>query len=276
MEKESEIDVASLFWTIWGQKYLVLAIALLGGVIATFFALTAVPLYQAQVTVTEVRDTAMGSSSSLLGQLGGLASIAGLNVNAGGSQPERPAVLESRALVTAFVQQYHVAPLLRGNSQVPMSDWLAVERFRDTVFDLHVDKLKDTTTISILWRDPVVAARWANDIVGLANEMLRTRAIQESTRNIEYLNKQLAKTTVVEIQRVMYSLIENETKALMLAQGRLEYAFTVVDPAVAPEIRYSPKRTLMVISGLFIGGFAGSLFAWARKTMRGRPSQTTN
>jgi uncharacterized protein involved in exopolysaccharide biosynthesis len=277
MEQEHEIDVLSAFWAVWDQKYLVLAISLLGGVIAAIFALTAVPIYQAQVTVTEVSDTAMSGASSLMGQLGSLASVAGLNLNTNGSDAERPAVLQSRALIAAFVNKYKLAPLLQRKSEHTQSEWLAVERFRESVFDLHEDKLKGTTTISILWRDPAVAARWANDIVGLANEMLRTRAIQESTRNIEYLNEQLKKTTVVEIQRVMYSLIENETKSLMLAQGRIEYAFAVVDPAVAPEIRYSPRRTLWVISGLFAGGFLGSLFVWVRNAIRRhRPVTATN
>lgn len=268
MEQEHEIDVLSAFWAVWDQKYLVLAISLLGGLVAAAFALTAVPIYQAQVTVTEVSDTAMSGAGSLMGQLGSLASVAGLNLNTNGSDAERPAVLQSRALIAAFVDKYNLTPLIQRKSEQAQSEWLAVERFRGSVFDLHEDKLKGTTTISILWRDPVVAARWANDIVGLANEMLRTRAIQESTRNIEYLNEQLKKTTVVEIQRVMYSLIENETKSLMLAQGRKEYAFSVVDPAVAPEIRYSPKRVLWVISGLFAGGFLGSLFVWVRNAVR--------
>src|SRR6185437_21715 len=184
---------------------------------------------------------------------------------------ERAAVLESRGLVAAFVKRYNLAPLLNANSKVA-TEWSAVERFRRTLLDLHEEKVKGTTTISIDWRDPVVAARWANDFVRLANDLLRERAIQESTRNIEYLKKQLAQTTVVELQHVMYALIENETKSLMLANGRLEYAFTIVDPAVPPEVRFSPRRTLMVISGLFIGGFIGSFVAWARKSVRRRSS----
>jgi LPS O-antigen subunit length determinant protein (WzzB/FepE family) len=55
----------------------------------------------------------------------------------------------------------------------------------------------------------------------------------------------------------MYNLIETETKTLMLANARVEYAFTVVDPAVAPEIRTSPKRKLIVLSGGVLGGLFG-------------------
>jgi uncharacterized protein involved in exopolysaccharide biosynthesis len=276
MEKEGEIDVVSVFWAVWDQKYLVIALSLVGGIIAAILALTAVPMFRAQVVVTEVHDRGMGAAGSTLGQLGGLASIAGLNLGSNSTDAERPAFLESRGLVEAFVRRYKLAPLINGDSNLGDPVWFAVERFRKNVIDVHEEKLKGTTTITMIWNDPEVAARWANDFVALANELISTRAIQESTRNIDYLNKQLAQTNVVEIQHVMYGLIENETKSLMLAHGRAEYAFNVVDPAVRAEVRFSPRRTLMVISGLFIGGFVGSLVAWLRKTLRRRPAIAAN
>jgi len=276
MEKENEISFVALFWIVWDQKYLVLAVSVLCGVIAAIYALTAVPKYRAQVVVTEVHDKGMGGAGSLMGQLGGLASIAGLNLNANGEEAERPAILASRGLVEAFIRRYDLVPLINGKAKQFNSVWGAVERFRDLVIDIHEDKVKETTTITIEWIDPVVAARWANDFVGLANDLLRNRAIQESTRNIEYLNQQLAQTKDVDLQHVMYQLIENETKNLMLAHGRTEYAFTIVDPAVAPEHRFSPRSTLIVMSGLFIGGFIGSIVAWARTASRRRRTAATN
>jgi uncharacterized protein involved in exopolysaccharide biosynthesis len=275
MEKDSEINFVALFWIVWDQKFLVLAVSLLGGVIAAILALKAVPVFRAQVTVTEVHDSGMGNAAGFMGQLGGLASIAGLDMNSNGQEAERSAILASRGLVDAFVKRYKLAPVINGNSPLN-SDWFAVERFRKDVYELHEDKLKGTTTLTFYWTDPVIAARWANDFIGLANEILRNRATDESTRNIEYLNKQLAHTNAVEIQQAIYRLIEGETKSLMLAHGRLEYAFTIVDPAVAPQVRFSPRRTLMVLSGLFIGGFLGSVVAWARKAIRRRPSIPTN
>jgi uncharacterized protein involved in exopolysaccharide biosynthesis len=276
MEKDNEFEVVPFFWIVWDQKYLVIAISLICGGIATVLALTATPMYRAQIVVTQARDNGMGGAGSLMGQLGGLASMAGLDLGANGENPERPALLASRGLVDAFVKRYSLAPVINRNTKQPTSDWWAVESFRSRVLDIHEEKLKGTTTITTEWSDPVVAARWANDFVALANELLRARAIQESTRNIEYLNKQLPQTTVVEFQQAIYRLIEAETKSLMLAHGRVEYAFTIVDPAVVPEFRVSPRRTLMVVSGLFIGGFLGSLIAWARKTMRRRPSIATS
>jgi uncharacterized protein involved in exopolysaccharide biosynthesis len=276
MEKDNEINVVNLFWSVWDQKYLVLAISLLGAVIAAVLALTAIPMYRAQVVITQVHDTGMGGGGSLVSQLGGFASIAGLNLNSTGQDAERTAVLESRGLIEAFIKRYDLAPMINGNANLANPLWFAVERFRKGVIDLHEEKLKDTTTITVYWTDPVVAARWANDFVGLANELLRARAIEESNRNIEYLNKQLPQTNVVEIQHAIYALIEAETKSLMLAHGRAEYAFTIVDPAIPAQVRFSPRRTLMVISGFFIGGFVGSIIAWALTAIRRRPSIAAN
>lgn len=276
MDKEGELNFVALFWIVWDQKYLVLAISLACGVIATILALTAIPIFRSQVVVTEVHDTGLGGAGALMGQLGGLASIAGLNLNANGPDAERSAVLQSRGLIEAFIKRYNLSPLINGNSKNRDSVWYATERFRKNVFDLHEEKLKGTTTITIDWTDPAVAARWANGLVGLANDLLRNRAIDVATRNVEYLNKQLANTNVVEIQHSIYGLIEAETKNLMLAHGRTEYAFTIVDPAVPAEIRYSPRRTLMVASGLFIGGILGSLVALVRRSLQRHPPPTTN
>jgi uncharacterized protein involved in exopolysaccharide biosynthesis len=129
------------------------------------------------------------------------------------------------------------------------------------VLSIREDKDEGTTTIAVQWTDPVVAARWANDYVALANEIMRTRALDESSRNIKYLEDQIAKTNVVELQRVMYQVVEDETKTHMLANVRKEYAFAIVDPAVPPEKRVWPKRSLMVLTGAVLGIVLGTLLA---------------
>jgi LPS O-antigen subunit length determinant protein (WzzB/FepE family) len=86
---------------------------------------------------------------------------------------------------------------------------------------------------------------------------MRQRALTDAERNIEYLNDQLGRTNVVELQQVIYNLIEAEMKTLMLANVRNEYAFSVVDPAVVPELRARPKRKQLVVLGALLGGIVG-------------------
>jgi hypothetical protein len=106
--------------------------------------------------------------------------------------------------------------------------------------------------------------------VALANELIRTRVLEESSRNIGYLNRQLARTSELELRQVMYGIIESETKTLMLASGRAEYAFQIVDPAVPPEIRVRPHPALMVLVGTSLGTLIGIVAAFVLDGLRRR------
>jgi uncharacterized protein involved in exopolysaccharide biosynthesis len=259
---EDEIDLVGLWWIVWDHRILVAVTTVVCTLVALAIALTATPLYRASVTVTETPDTGLGKEGGMAEQLGGLA---GLALASGGQHPERQAVLRSRHLVEEFVTRPDVLPLLSAHDKKEHhSVWLTVELFRKNALDIQEDKLKGTTTVTIDWTDPEVARRWADEFVGLANAMLREKAIDDATRNVAYLQAQVDRTTSVEIQEVMYRLVEQETRTLMLAKGRTEYAFTVVDPAVKAEVRVSPKRTLLVLSGIAVGLFLGSFVVWVR------------
>ena len=273
---ENEIDLIGLWWIVWDHRILVAATTVLCALVALFVALTATPLYRASVVMTETKDTGLGAAESgMAGQLGGLASLAGLALGAGGEHPERQAVLRSRHLVEEFVSKPDVLPHLMRGAKPGQSLWMTIERFRRSVLDIEEDKLKATTTVTMDWVDPAVAARWANEFVALANEQLRKQAMQDADRNVKYLEDQVERTHSVDIQKVMYGLIERETQRLMLANGRMDYAFTVVDPAVKAEVRVSPKRTLMVLSGITAGFLLGCYVAWVRVRFARRRVRTT-
>jgi uncharacterized protein involved in exopolysaccharide biosynthesis len=263
---EDRLDLVALWRMAWDAKYLIILCAAFCGLVAVYFALTATQIYRAEVVVAEVRDSNMSGAASIANQLGGLASLAGINVSTGDSSSrDAQGILQSRHLVEVFIQSEGVIPMLNEHSTKPLTLWRAVKQFREGVLKIREDKRAGLTTISTEWRDPTVAANWANHFVACANELLRTRALNDANRNIDYLNKQIVKTSAVEVQRVMYNLIEAETKKLMLANARIEYAFTIVDPAVSPEIRIRPQRTFMVLVGTMIGTTVGFAVAYLRR-----------
>lgn len=249
----------------WKHKYLVGAITFAAVIAAVVLALITKPVYRAEVVITEAHAGEMGGATGagLAGQLGGLASMAGITLGAGsGGNRSDLAVLKSRHLVEEFVKRNNLVPVMFENSKKQPTLWLAVKRFEEGIMRISEDTRQGKTTVSIDWTDPQTAASWANGVVALCNELIRNRALDEATRNVEYLREQINRTNVLELQRVMYDLIKNETKTLMLANARSEYAFTVVDPAVAPELRIRPQRTLMVAAGGVIGLSVGVAFAY--------------
>jgi len=234
--------------------------------------LTATPIYRAEVEVTQVIEPNISGLQQLASQFGGLASLAGINVRSTTADPSFRAILRSRRLVEEFVLRNDVLTALYPEGPPEGGEpslWLAVKDFREGILLINEDLPRSVITISMDWTDPEVAARWANEFVALANEILRKRAIDESTRNIAFLNQQVQHTNVVEVQRVMYDLIESETKTLMLANARSEFAFRVIDPAVPPEIRISPRRTVIVIACGMVGGFLGLVVILVRRALRG-------
>lgn len=248
-----DIDLIALIRTLWEFKYVVIAVTGLFGIFSVYIALTATPLYRANVVVAKVNYPTMSGASSLASQFGGLGRLAGFNLGQGGLGQEAQAVLESRRLTEEFIKRYDLLNEMQSDAGQSQTLWRAVKQFRELVLTIREDSINGNSTISIEWMDPETAAQWANDYAALANELIRTRALKQSESNIEYLRKQVEETNVVELERAIYNLIEIEIQTLMLANARDEYAFTVVDPAVAPELRSTPRRKLIVLSGGAIG-----------------------
>ncbi len=101
-------------------------------------------------------------------------------------------------------------------------------------------------------------------------------AIRNAAESIEYLNKELAKTTVVELRQAIYRVIEDQVKQSMLANVQREYAFRFIDRAIAPEKRFSPRRAVMTVFGALIGLAAAFAAVAIRYRIRGRDSRSRN
>ncbi len=271
IESVAEIDLLEIWRTVRTYQYWIVGITAAFALLAVVFALIATPRYRADVVVSEVTNNGTGGAASLAGQLGGLASLVGVNLAALDNNSQvAMAVLRSRMLVEEYIRRNDLLPILYPpqESGTPPTLWLGVDNFQRNILEIQQDPRTGVVIVSVRWEDPDIAARWANGLVALANEIVRGRARQSAERNIKYLKKQIDLTPVVEMQRVMYSLVESETKTLMLANVREEYAFVVVDPAVPPELRVSPKRTLIVVVGTLLGGFLGIMFAFACATVK--------
>jgi hypothetical protein len=183
------------------------------------------------------------------------------------------AVLQSDALTERYIEQNNLLPVLykkewdvatgRWKATDPLKMptlWKANERFKKSIRKVVLEPHSGLVTLAITWTDPRIAAKWANDLVKLTNDYLRRKAIDEADRNIAYLTEQAAKTDVVGIKQAIYSLLQSEISKEMLARGTDEYAFKVLDPAIAPERPSFPMRTISVIVA-FIASIAVAMLA---------------
>ena len=249
-----EVDLFTLWDGLWSGRWVVIGVASVFAAVSIAYALLATEWYQAEVVVSPA-DKRGGSSA--LGNLGGLASLAGISLgglSAGGSQ-EPLAVLKSKGYARQFITEHNLMPLLFTQGGM----------FDDKVRSVDQDRRTGLVTVTVTWTDPALAAKWANDYVRGLNERLRDEAIREAERNLAYLNKEIATTPVVAAQQSLGRVVESEMQKMLLARGSDDYAYKVIDPATQPNRRYSPRRSLIVIISTAIGGVLGSLFVLLRR-----------
>ncbi|EHH3731494.1 LPS O-antigen length regulator [Vibrio parahaemolyticus] len=298
-----EIDLRELFKALWRGKWVIIATTFVFAISSVLYALSLPNIYKADALLAPAESSNGGGLSKMAGQLGGLAALAGVNLGAGESSQTDLAVqvMKSRQFVEAFINKHDLlVPLmaakdwdlannkliLDGELYNPNSGkWLreakglrgaiptaqeAFEVFSKEVLSINQDKESGLYTISVKNYSPYSAQQWVNWLIEDINKVMRERTIAETSQNLAYLNAQLQKTPIADMQSTFYKLIEEQTKSLMLAEVQDEFIFKVIDPAVVPEEKNEPRRALICILGTFLGiicGFAIVIisFAWRSK-----------
>lgn len=248
------------------------------------------PVYVVSATLApQTEDESSGVLAGLGSQVGGLAALAGISLdNASQQKEEAIAILNSKSFAYAFFRERNLLPELfpeKWNNETKrwttdaedtptMGD--AWELFDRHVRDVHEDRKTGMVTLSIEWTDRVEAVEWTGELVSRLNEVMRRRAIEEAETSLTYLNRELDKSSSIDIRQAIYRLIETQIKKVMLANVRAEYSMRVIDPPVMPDAdrfdrpKVVPAILLGGICGLLLGAIA-SAFLWTRQHARSTP-----
>jgi uncharacterized protein involved in exopolysaccharide biosynthesis len=264
---------------LWDGRWTIIGVTLLCALASVAYALMAQEWYRAETVLAPSDEKSM---PDLLGSLGGLASLAGVSIGGGGSE-EPVAVLRSREFTSKFIEDLSLTTVLfsrkwdAANQRWKPSDpedWPdtrdAVTYFDRYIRSVSIDKKSGMVTLSIRWTDPNEAADWANKLVERLNARMRERALEESTRNVAYLQAEIARTGVVSLQQSIGRVLEGEMQRLMLAKGNPEFSFRVIDPATPPRRRSEPRRAFIVIATTLLGGAFAVAWVLAIPAFRGR------
>jgi uncharacterized protein involved in exopolysaccharide biosynthesis len=278
----SDVKLKSLAEIVSRDRKLIIIVTLLFGLIALVGAIFSEKEYKSTIQFSVVSNQQHGGGAGgMMSQFGALASLAGVSIGGESEKFEALALLQSRYLTEMFIEQNDLLPVLYPKSwdakagrwitsdpkKIPTL-WKAEVQFKK-IRTVVQDPKTGLVTLSITWRDPVLAAKWANGLVALTNKLSRDRAIRDSERNIAYLRDQATKTQIVPVQTALSTLMENEYKQSMLAGGNEEYALKVIDPGAVPELPSSIRRAFVVLGGLLGGLFLGLLFVFVRSSWRG-------
>lgn len=300
---DDEIDLFELFQTIWDGKWSIIVLTVVAAMGSIVVSLQLPNIYVVESKIAPV-DSDQGSGlGGLMAQYGGLASLAGINLpdSGGGGQTELLIeVMQSRAFVNRFVAKHGLAPRLMAmqsydpvtqtetlNSEiydVTSGRWVReVEPPRkpepsdqeiynafSSAFVVESDKTSPLTVVSFEHVSPKLGEEVVRLMIAEIDEYARVKDRGDSENAIGFLERKLTETQLVEIEKVMYQMIESQTKTLMLAEVNKDYAFQVIDPPFIPELKSKPKRSLIVVLATLVGGMIGVLFVLIRSAVRNR------
>ena len=305
LSHEDEIDLREHIKVLWKGKLWIIGTTFIAAVISVAIALSLPNIYRAEALLQA--DEGLGALSSLANQYGNLASLAGVplpDVTASDKKAIGIATLQSRQFLTNFMGRHNIIPELMAISAYNVNT--GELSYDPTIFDpetriwtrdvapplqkkpssqeafLYMTEILGVTednqtgfvTVSIEHLSPLIAYEWVTWLVDDLNREMLLEATVEAQQLIDYLTNQLENTQVVALEQVFYALIEEQTKTLMLANSRAEYLFKTIDPAITPEIKSGPSRTLIFTLGTLLGGMLGVLWVLIRQYAFGPEEDT--
>lgn len=295
--KDDEIDLREQFRVVWAGKWLLIGCTLLASIISIAVAVSLPNIYRAEALLAPSSAGGAGGLSALAAQYGDLASLAGINLGDVSDTDQTEfglAVLKSRKFASGFIERHDIlVPLMAaedwnvktGELEIDSSvydeaseTWVRdVKPPRTTIPSLHEasevfqEQLmvnRDTETgfvgVAFEYYSPEIASQWLDWLIEDLNETVMREDIAEAERAIDYLTKQISNTSLADMRSVFFALIEEQTKTIMLAKVSDEYLLKTIDPAVAPDEKVRPYRSVIVVLSTLLGGFIGVLLVFMR------------
>jgi hypothetical protein len=102
---------------------------------------------------------------------------------------------------------------------------------------------------SVSSQSPVLAQQWVTWLVEDLNDSIRGQEVKEAKRAVTFLEEKLKTTVSVDMRAMFFRLIQQQTETIMLANVKADYLFRIVDPAIIPEIKSSPSKSVICIFG---------------------------
>ena len=295
--QDDEIDLAELWRAILAGKFTIIIISMIFAVASVFFALSKPDIYKASAILAPASSEGGGGLGAMAGQLGGLASMAGISLGGGGGVDKTALALEilkSRSFIEKFITKHDLLVPIMASEKWDMatdtlilneeiydavnkkwlrevkapkkaepSSWEGFKAFSELV-TVSQDKASSMVNIDISFYSPAISKQWLTWLVEDINEYMREQDQIEAQASIEYLTGQLANIKVATMETVFYQLIEEQTKNMMLTMVKKEYVLKTIDPAQVPDTKDKPKRALIVVLGTMLGGILSVLIVLIR------------
>ena len=278
-----EIDLRELLSVVWQGKKIITVTTAFFAIASVIIALLLPNKYEATIIIAPVQG--QPSLAGMASKLGGLASLAGINLSndEGGEAQEALQIMQSWGFIEGFIAKNKLeAPIFaadgwnssdnsltyndqlydyktdrwirtppKGKPAEP-SSWELYEEFLDHL-SISSDKTTGMITVGLEHYSPVHAKIWLDLYIDSVNEFMRARKLAQVNSNMKYLEAEIQITPIADMKEILYQVLEEQIKNRMLAKASPEYIFGTVSKAMIPEEPSNPQRALISILATLLG-----------------------
>lgn len=284
-------DLASIFWR---QRWIIVASVLIGILLAVIYLHAATYQHTISLKVTPAGN----SRPSLPGGLGGLASLAGVNLPSDSSQTSFELYLQgyySREVADKLARDQNlmtgifpkewdsagqeweeprsivrtVTQPIKGLLGIPVRAWspptgARLQEFLDKNINVNRSRDSDIVTVSIDMEDPQLGSRLLFKLHKTIDEVLRQRSLNRSAEYIDYLSRKIRTVTVDEYRQALVQSLAEQEKMRMMASSSLSFSAEPFGTPSASILPTKPNPPLVLLVGFLIGSLIGCAIAFFR------------
>lgn len=285
---ESVIDFKALWLAVWSGKWIIISVSAVFAVASIMYSLSLANQYKS-IAILEPVTKSSSPLAGISGNLGGLASLAGINL--GGSASDDKSILAVELMKTwdfleqvirknnmeadvfaaiswdkatntvfydpelydAKTQQWLRDPAETEHGKAEPSSWELFEAIEEKIA-ISKDDNNGLVVISAEHYSPLVAQQWVNILIKELNTYFQSQDRNDATQRIAYLEAKIAETNVAEMRNIFFEIIQEQTQTLMLAEISDEYVLKTLSPAKVAEKKSKPSRAVIVVLSTILGG----------------------
>lgn len=274
---DEEIDILEVAKNILKYKYFIFILTSVFAIISVVVALTLPVTYKSSVILIESEPTAAP-------KIGGMASLVGLDLGGAGSSKTAIAlqVLKSRKFFIDFDNKRNAIPLMLAskwnkqdntltwpegydqksqkwiNGSKPTQHYIYDNVYRK-LLGVREDPITNIIEISYIHSSPKVSKQIVDWLIIDLNEQLKNDDLYEAEKSLDYLYIELEQAKSLEVRELITSMIKNKLQLKTIANSRKDYRFKILDPAIAPELKFRPVRSVVCIIITVVGFFISLL-----------------
>jgi uncharacterized protein involved in exopolysaccharide biosynthesis len=301
---EDEIDLVELAKTFWRGRRMIAAVMGVMLLAASMYLNVVDRKYTVSMVLKSAQEP---SQSSNISGLGGIASLAGIELPSGSNADfsSFPLLMKSREVAEAifddelliqsiFWSEWDaeeeewrapsrsflkavLSPVKAAVTGSPTTDYVPPNAARlseviEKQISASIDSKSDLLNVSTEGSDPDVALNLMNRVVYETDALFRERFIKAGSAALEFYKGQLSRAQSGEHREALAQLIVKEEQKLMLATRSSSYVAEVLRGPDVSRMPTSPKPTLILALSVVLGLFAGAGLVLLRSVLANQRS----